>query len=143
MSLVPRPPYLVLRDGKAFWVEDRPHGEITATLQAFEEGCFHEAWCYDASGNLWPILTATLKVEPSLSARLLAWRRVPVQLGFGTPTPIGVQELVSRLANVLRSDNEFCEYLPSPPMEILRRFEQALTPSDIIRVARDYDKPAA
>lgn len=143
MSPTPRPPYLVLREGKAFWVETRPLGETTATLQAFEEGCFHEACCYDASGSLWPVLTATLKGQPSLSGRLFAWRRVPVQLGVGAPTHVGVRDIISRLANVLRSDNEFCEYLPSPPTDILRRFEEALTPSDIIRVARDYDKPAA
>jgi hypothetical protein len=143
MSPTPRPPYLVLREDKAFWVETRPHGETSVTLQAFQEGCFHEAYGYDAGGSLWPILTATLKGQPSPSARLFAWRRVPVQLGFGAPTPVGMPDIIARLAKVLRSDNEFCDYLPSPPIDILRRFEQALAPSDIIRMAHDYGEPAA
>jgi len=143
MSATPRPPYLVLRENKAFWVETRPHGETSVTLQALQEGCFREACGYDADGSLWPILMATLKGRPLLSARILAWRRVPVQLGFGPPSRVGVPDILSRLANVLRSDNEFCEHLSSPPIDILHRFEQALTPSDIIRVAHDYDEPAA
>ena len=143
MSPTPEPPYLVIREAKAFWVEGRRLGETSATLQAFEGGCFREAWCYDASGSLWPIVTAMLKAQPSFLERLLAWRRVRVQLEFGAPVHAGVQDIVSRLAKVLRSDNEFCEYLPAPPTAILHRFEEARTPSDIIRVARDYDERAA
>ena len=137
MSATPPPPYLVLREGKAFWVETRPHGETSATLQAFEEGCFHDTCGYDAGGILWPVLAATLKGEPSLSARTFAWRRVTVQLVFGEPTPVGMPDIVSRLATVLRSDSEFCEHLSSSPVDILHRFEQALAPGEIIRVARD------
>jgi hypothetical protein len=143
MSLTPQPPYLVIREGKAFWVEERSLGETSATLQAFEEGCFHNAWCYDATGSLWPIVIATLKEPPSFLRRLLAWRRVPVQLQFGAPTHVDVPDIVARLAKVLRSDNEFCEYLPDPPTDILHRFAEAHTPSDIISVARDYDERAA
>jgi hypothetical protein len=143
MSATPQPPYLVIREGKSFWAEARPLGEISATLQAFEEGCFHDAWCYDATGSLWPIVTVTLKQERSLFDRLLPWKRVPVQLEFGAPTLIGVPDIVSRLAKVLESDNDFCEYLPRPAIDILHRFEEARTPSDIIRVARDYGERAA
>ena len=143
MSLTPQPPYLVIREGRAFWVEDRSLGETSATLQAFEEGCFHNAWCYDATGSLWPIVTAALKEPPSFLRRLFAWRRVPVQLQFGPPTRVDVPDVVARLAKVLRSDNEFCEHLPSPPTDILNRFGEAHTPGDIISVARDYGERAA
>jgi len=138
MSPTPRPPYLLIREGKAFWVEGRPPIESSATLQALEEGCFHDAWCYDATGTLWRIVTATLKGQPSFLQRVLPWRRVPVALEVGMPTHVGVADIISRLARVLRSDNEFCEYLRASPMDILHRFEAARTPSDVIRVARDY-----
>jgi hypothetical protein len=87
-------------------------------------------------------LGAVLKRRPFFRERLLAWRRVQVQLEFGAPTPVTVADVVSCLAAVLWSDDGFCEYLPSSPTEILRRFEYARFPSDIIRIARDYDDPA-
>ena len=80
MRVTPQPPYLVIREGKAFWVEARPLGEIFATVQAFEEGCFQEGWCYDGTGRLWPITTAAPKRERSFFERLLPWKRVPLQL---------------------------------------------------------------
>lgn len=137
MSL--QPPYLVIREGKAFWVEVHPPTDSSATLQALEEGCFHDAWCYDATGSLWPIVAASLKGQPSFLNRVLAWRRVPVALELGAPTHIGIPDVISRLAKVLRIDNEFCGYLRAAPLDIIRHFEAARTPSDIIRIARDYD----
>src|SRR5215510_4767200 len=109
MSSTPQPPYLLIREGKAFWVESRPPSNSLATLQAFKEGCFNDAWCYDATGSLWPIESATLK-------RVIPWRRVSVELQMGTPARVDVAEVVSRLGRVLRVDNEFCEDLPAPPI---------------------------
>ena len=140
MALTPQPPYLVIREGKAFWVEASPPSESSATLQALEEGCFRGAWCYDATGSLWPIVTATVKAKPSLLQRLLRWRRVPVELQVGTPSHVAVPDIISRLAKVLRADNEFCEHFPVPATDVLRRFEAAHTPSDIIRIANDYNQ---
>jgi hypothetical protein len=139
MSSTPQPPYLLIREGKAFWVESRPPRNSSATLQAFKEGCFNDAWCYDATGRLWPIDSATLKRQPSFLQRVLPWRRVSVELQMGTPARVDVAEVVSRLGRVLRVDNEFCEYLPAPPIDILNRFKAAHTPKDIIGIAREYD----
>jgi hypothetical protein len=140
MSLTLQPPYLLIREGKAFWVESRPPSESSATLQAFEEGCFNDAWCYDATGSLWPIMSARLKRHPSFLQRVLPWRRVSVELQVGTPAHVDMAQVISRLAKVLQIDNEFCEYLPVSPMDILRRFETARTPGDIIGIARDCDE---
>jgi hypothetical protein len=143
MSATPQPPYLLIREGKAFWVESRPPSESSATLQAFKEGCFNDACCYDATGSLWPIESATLKGQPSFLQRVLPWRRVSVELQVGTPARVDVAEVVSRLARELRVDNGFCEYLPASPMDILNRFKAAHTPRDIIGIAREYDERAA
>jgi hypothetical protein len=143
MSLTPQPPYLLIRERKAFWIESRPPSESSATLQAFEEGCFNDAWCYDATGSLWPVVSAALKGQPSFLQRVLPWRRVSVELQVGIPAHVDVAEVISRLATVLRTNNAFCEDLPASPMAILSRFEAARTPSDIIGVARDCDGRAA
>ena len=105
MSQTPHPPYLVIREGKAFWVETRSLGEGSATLQALDEDCYRDAWCYDAGGSRWSILAATLKEQPSLWERLFAWRRVPIRLEFGAPRPVDLFDVVSCLAKVLRSEN--------------------------------------
>jgi hypothetical protein len=138
LAPTPPPPYLVIREGKSFWVEARHFGESSATLQALEERCFHDAWCYDASGRMWPIVNAALKARPSFLQRLCPWRPVPVELQVGMPTSIAAADIVARLATVLRSSNAFCEGLSAPPTDILAGFASAQAPSEIIAIARDY-----
>jgi hypothetical protein len=141
VSATPRPPYLVIREGRAFWVEARTNGKSSASFQAFEEGCFLDASAYDDTGCVWPIVKATLERRPSMLERLFGLRFLPVQLEFGAPVPVEMPELLSRLANVLRSENEFCEFLPNAPADVLRRFEAARSPNEIIRIAREQEEP--
>jgi hypothetical protein len=138
----PQPPFIVVRKGLAFWVETRPVDNCSATLQAFREGCFRDAWCYDSTGGGWPILEATLKQPPSLSQRMLRWKRVAVELRLGSRVNTDPATLVSELATVLRSGNEFCESLPTPPGELLATIERAPGVADIIHIARTHGEPA-
>src|SRR5512145_2971008 len=103
MKSEPAPPYLVIRSGRSFWVEHRPPGSCAARLQAFRAGCFDEAHCYDESGRLWPIVGARLKRSPSFLERLLPSRWVPVELELGPAQPAAIEDVVARLASVLRS----------------------------------------
>lgn len=130
----PTAPYLVIREGKAFWVNARPVSETSATLQAFDEGCFREASVYDVTGRLWPIASASLKSRPSLWQRLLPWRRVPVALRLGPPTSVSIPEVVSWLTRVI-SGGEFLG--ESARANALRRLEAAKTPTEILEIARD------
>jgi len=136
--MTPEPPFLFIREGKSFWVESRPLNECSATLQAFREGCFRDACCYDATGGLCPVVNAALKKRPSLAQRLLPWRRVPVELHLGARSQADLKDVVSQLAAVLRSESGFNESAAVPPKDILQRFEGARTPSDVIRIAREY-----
>jgi hypothetical protein len=131
----PKPPYLVIRHAKSFWVES---DDPAATLKAFREGCFSEACCYDGTGGLWPIVEAELKQRPSILYRVLPWLRVPVELRLGPRKEVDVREIVSQLAVVLESDSEFCEYLGASPAEVLRCFERARVPAEVIRIAGEY-----
>jgi hypothetical protein len=125
----------VIREGLAFWVETRPNGQAMATRQAFAEGCFLNVLCYDASGQLWPVAEANLTAPQGLWTRLRPWRRVLVQLRFGTPRETPVSEVVLRLASILREDNEFCEHLSCAPSQLLEKFQRAESPGDLIAMA--------
>ena len=130
-----QPPFLVVRPGTSFWVETRPPEACVTTLQAFQEGCYESAWCYDAAGFEWPIIGATLTRPPSLLQRVLPWRRVAVTLDLGARTPVEVAVVISRIAEVLRSGNEFCDRLKAAPEEILAQMERSTSVADVIRVA--------
>jgi hypothetical protein len=104
----PKPPFLVIRERTSFWVETSAAHEASVTLHAFYEGCFREASCYDATGGLWRIVNATLRKRPSFLQLMLPWLKVPVHLHLGPRTETTVEEVASRLAQVLRSENEFC-----------------------------------
>src|SRR5262245_34449283 len=125
MNEGPKPPFLIIRERMSFWVQRSTAHEASATLHAFDEGCFREAFCYDATGGLWRIVDATLRTRPSFLQRWLPWRRVPVHLHFGPRTETTIAEMVSRLDEVLRSENEFCEYLGAPAEELLQEFQSA------------------
>ena len=135
--MTPEPPFLVIRKGKSFWVESDSTTNCAATLQAFREGCFFEASCYDATGGMWPIVDASLKRPPSILQRLMVWRRVPIELRFGIRTEVGVKEIVSELAAVLVRESEFTESLGVSSKAALERVELIRTHNDIIQVARE------
>jgi hypothetical protein len=132
------PPFLVVREGRSFWVETRAPEECSATLQAFRKGCFREAWCYDSTGGRWPILAATLKRRPSFIDWMLPWTHVAVELQLGSRVEADLAAVVSRLANVLQSNNEFCESLPTAPAELVVQFRSARGPMDVIEIVRRY-----
>lgn len=134
----PEPPVLVVRMGQSFWIEARAAGDCAATLQAFREGCFRDAWCYDSTGGGWPILEARLKQRPSFLHRLMPWRQVAVELHLGSRIHADPADVFSRLATILRSGNEFCDSLRTPPHELLPRLQNARDLAVIIQVARTY-----
>jgi hypothetical protein len=138
----PEPPFLVVRTGRAFWVETGTPEHIVATLQGFREGCFREAWFFDSTGGGWPILEATLKQRPSFIHQVLPWKRLAVELRLGSRMDMDLEAVVSQLAVILRSDNDFCESLRTPPAEVLARFQRARTPVDLITIASEYDRHA-
>jgi hypothetical protein len=133
------PPFLVVRPGTAFWVETCAPDACVATRQAFREGCYESAWAYDAEGFEWPIHGATLNAPLSLLQRVLPWSRVAVTLDLGAPTKTDVAAVVSRMAGILRSGNEFCEELPQAPLEVLTQLEKATSMAELIQIARRYD----
>lgn len=135
--MIPKPPFLIIRKGKSFWVENASLNNWTATLQAFREGCFLEASCYDAAGGMWPITKATLTQRPSLFQRLLPWRRVAVELHLGARVEVDIKHAVSQLEEVLRSDTEFIEFLAISSKVALSRFHDANTHQDVIDIAQD------
>jgi hypothetical protein len=128
------PPFLVIRPGKAFWVETRPPQDATATLRAFADGCYSGTWWYDSTGGVWNVVEAELKKRPSLFDRGLQ-RPVAVELRFGPRAEGDLAEALARISEVLRSDNEFCDDLKTPAVEIWAQFESARTTADLIAVA--------
>lgn len=131
----PRPPLLVIRTGRAFWVETRPTETWSATLQALREGCYADAYCHDAAGGCWAIIDAAPARRPSLAERWLPWRQVPVIIGLGPRTDVAVEDVASRLAAVLTSGNAFAESLDDPPAPWLGRFASARTHAELIALA--------
>jgi hypothetical protein len=128
------PPFLVIRPGKAFWVETRPPQEATATLRAFADGCYSGTWWYDSTGGVWTVVEDKLKKRPSLLDRGLQ-RPVVVELHFGPRREGDLAEALARIGEVLRSDNEFCDSLKTPAAEIWAQFESAHTTADLVAMA--------
>lgn len=129
-----KPPFLVIRPGKAFWVETRPPQNATATLGAFADGCYSGTQWYDSTGGVWTVVEATLKKRPSLFDRALE-RPVAVELRFGPRAEGDLAEALARIHEVLRSDNEFCDDLKTPAADIWNRFESARTTAELVAVA--------
>jgi hypothetical protein len=117
------------------WSRSRRSSSSAATLQAFREGCFQHAACYDSTGGLWPIVEAVLTQRPSLAQRLLPWRTIRVEARLGSRSEVGLADIVSRLAEVLDARGAFIDTLRLPAQAVLRRLERAQTPSDVIRIA--------
>ena len=128
------PPFLVIRPGKAFWVETGWPQEATATLHAFADGCYSGTWWYDSRGGVWTVVEAKLKKRPSLLDRGLQ-RPVGVELRFGPRAEGDLAEALSRIGEVLRSDNEFCDELKTPAVQILAEFESSRNTADLVAIA--------
>jgi hypothetical protein len=129
------PPFLIIREGVSFWVDTRPLEHCTATPQAFREGCFQDAWCYDVAGAGRPIIAATM-LEPSTLDKLSLWKQFPVQLTLGSCVPTDLDRVASKMAVVLRSDNEFCELSQRSREDHLAKLKGAQTMADLIEIAR-------
>jgi len=69
--------------------------------------------------------------------RLLPWRQFPVDLRIGVRAQAETTEVVSRLAEVPRSDSEFNDFLGCSPAEALQRFQNCRTPLEMIQIARE------
>jgi len=52
---------------------------------------------------------------------MLPWKRVAVELQLGLRVKADLAAVVSQLAVVLQSNNEFCESLRTAPAEVLAR----------------------
>lgn len=133
----PKPPFVVIHQGKSFWVEERTVNEWRATLQAFHDGCFKDACCYDATGGLWPVLSAGLRQPPSFVQRLLPWRQVPVEIRLGARSEPDLRDVIRKLEVVLRSESDFSESLDTSPTALLERLEGARMPLDVIRIVSE------
>lgn len=138
MTTQPVAPYLVIRRALAYWVEHRPPADCLARLQAFREGCFDDAWCFDATGRIWPIVNARVARRLRLWERISATHWVPIEIELGPHSKPPLPEVVSRLADVLLGPSEFCDHLTEPPEALLQRFEAAGTPEELIRVADEH-----
>ena len=128
------PPFLVIRPGKAFWVESGPPQDAIATLRAFADGCYSGTWWYDSTGGVWTVVEATLKKRASLLDRGLQ-RPVAVELRFGPRAAGDLAEALARIREVLRSDNEFCDDFKTPAEEIWAQFESARTTADLVAIS--------
>ena len=133
-TLMMSPPFLVIRPARAFWIERRPPLNATATPHAFADGCYSRTRWYDSAGGAWTVTSARVKRRPSLFDRALQ-RPVAVELDFGPREEADVAEALTRLREVLRNDNEFCDDFRMSIADISAQFESAHTPADLIAVA--------
>jgi hypothetical protein len=130
----PQPPLLFVRPQLAFWVEPSWTGTSSATLQAFNEGCYQGTWCYDSAGFGWPIVRAAFARPPSFIERLLRWRRVPVRFSLGEPFPQPVSAVAAQLLAILTAHGD--EYYGKPPINDLKAaLTNAQTPGALIQAA--------
>jgi hypothetical protein len=133
--MTPSPPFLVIREGLSFWVERQAASAVSITLQAFDEGCYSGALIYDGEGCLWPVESATLKVQPTFIDRLLPWRLLPVELHLGVPVAAGVSEIFAKLERILLSEKEFADSLQEPREVCLKRLQTARSAYELIVIA--------
>ena len=94
VDVEPQPPVLIVRPRMAFWVVHDSVRRARATLQAFREGCFDGALCYDASGGSWDVTGAALDRPPTIIQRILLHRRLPVTLELGPRRAADLDDLV-------------------------------------------------
>ncbi len=129
------PPYLVIRKGVAFWVDNRRLSDWTATPQAFNEGCFRNACLYDIHGDLWQIVRAEFTKQPSFVNTILPWRHLPVRIEIRQLARPAVADIVAEVAAILESANSFSQNLNHKPADILEFLRSATQPTELIRYA--------
>jgi hypothetical protein len=129
------PPYLVIRKGVAFWVENRRLSDWTASPQAFNEGCFRNTCLYDIHGDLWQIVRAEFTKQPSIVNTLLPWRQLPVQVEIRPHAKPAVADILAELAAILGSENSFSENLDHDPADVLECLRRATVPTELIQHA--------
>lgn len=137
-SEVGPPPYLVIRKGVSFWVENRSLSDWTATPQAFNEGCFLNACLYDANGDLWQISQTQLKQRPSFLNTLFPWRQLPLLLSVSSMPKPDVLDILAELAAILESGNSFSESLDGDPANRLECLSSAATSIELIQQAEKF-----
>jgi hypothetical protein len=128
------PPFLVIRPMHAFGVESRLPENCTATLQAFQSGCFSETLWYDTIGGEWSVVDATLRHPPSALDRLRPWKELAVVLRFGPRVDADLRKVLDSIRDVLQTDNEFCEYLNVPAPDLWARLRKAPTVAEVIAI---------
>ncbi len=141
-SEISLPPYLVIRKGVAFWVENRPLSEWSATPQAFNEGCFRNTCIYDTRGRLWEIVRFAFTKPPTFVNTIMPWRQLPVQIEIRPCEKPTVTDILAELTAILESGNSFCEYLNHDPADILKSLENATTPTELIVQSGRFDDPS-
>jgi hypothetical protein len=129
------PPYLVIRKGVAFWVENRRLCDWTATPQAFNEGCFRDTWLYDIYGDLWQISHAEFTKQPSVVNTLFPWRQLPVRVEIRPVAKPSVADIRAELATILESGNPFSENSAHDPADVLKCPRSATGPMELIQCA--------
>jgi len=137
----PRPPFLVLRPGIAFWVQDKPVEAAAATPQALAEGCYDGAACYDSTGGAWDILAAAYREPQPARWRqwLLRWQRHPVALRLGPRREVAPRDLLRALEDVLESGGAFAESLDQPAATLHARLRGARDSAELIALAATID----
>ncbi len=133
------PPYLVIRKGVAFWVENRRLCHWAATPQAFNEGCFRDTYLYDIHGNLWQISHAEFTKQPSIVNRLFPWRQLPVRVEIRPVAKPAFADILAELAAILESGNPFAENLDRDPAHVLDCLRSSTGPMELIRCAEKYE----
>lgn len=132
----PLPPFLAIRRGMAFWVEDWTDGHSSSTWQALRHGCYKDLVLYDTAGVVWPVLRATPVSGPGLLDRLLPWRRIKVALVLGDGVPTPLRDVVERVRTILETDRDFeWQRGPTPP-ELAAQFNAATSAREVIETAR-------
>jgi hypothetical protein len=128
-----QPPYLVIRKGVAFWVENRRLSDWTASPQAFNEGCFRNASLYDIHGDLWQIVRAEFTKQPSIVNTLFPWRQLPVEVELRPHGKPRIADILAELAAILGSGSSFSENLDHAPPDVLERLKSATGPAELIK----------
>ena len=107
----PTAPYLTVSVERGFSVTFVRVAQVTATVQAFDDGCYDNTYFYDRTSTAWFVAAAELTRRPTAADRNPPWTRVPVRITLGSPTAHPVAEVVDDLLRILDTDNEFVEYL--------------------------------
>jgi hypothetical protein len=130
------PPYLLMREDVACWVETRPVYEWNVTPQSLSNGCFQDVWLYDANGDLWPIVDAKLGQRLTFVNRIMPWRQLPVNITFGTSLKAEVEDVLIKLSRIFELQNVFSENLDGDPKAMLESLRCARTPLELIQIAK-------